>query len=355
MQTFADKPKTQVLPARSAVSGWWKAPQKADWKPDSVGRDSLGFDFNFERIPIHAPKRAHDQPADPKGVHTTKIKEKGRGQAPVSEEQESGVDATATRGEESELGEEGKEGQEMKVASDIGLNLKQKKMDDVSDGASGGKKDKVASGVKLGSLSQPGGGKVNPDSFGTETYDADFKGISHSFAKKVCTISGTLDVTCQWGTRSRGRKDVPSGTAPVVTAESWPDIKKDLTPEKDPPYNSPRNEYYSKKLTELHETNHGIDDFDRTKSTGMGIIKTSLEKNTVTPKNADKKIPKFLEDAKTALESDITKYYEGTGTDHDSYAGEIRAYFKGKPHYEALVAEVEKHGKTLRIRRNTRR
>ena len=37
MQTFADKPKMQVLPARSAVSGLWKVPQKADWKPDSVG------------------------------------------------------------------------------------------------------------------------------------------------------------------------------------------------------------------------------------------------------------------------------------------------------------------------------
>jgi hypothetical protein len=320
----------------------------AEVKPESTARNPLGFDFSFARISVGAPKRAHDQPIDPKGVQTKKIKEKEKVQPAASEERESAADET---GGESGLREEPREGKELKVASGIGLNLKQKKGDSVS----GGKKDKIASGVKLGSLGQPPGGSVDADSFGSETYDADFKGVSHSFAKKVCTISGTLDVTCQWGTHSRNRKDVPSGTAPVVTAESWPDIKKDLTPEKDPPYISPRKEYYAKKLTELHETTHGIDDFDRTKSTGMGIIKTSLEKNTVTPKNADKKIPTLLADAKTALVKDISDYYEGTGTDHSSYAGEIRAYLKGKPHYEALADEVEKHGKTLRIRRNTRR
>jgi hypothetical protein len=257
-----------------------------------------------------------------------------------------------------ELADEVDEGKEVQVASDIGLNLQTKKVDDVSAGFGGllgGKNDKVASGVKLGSLSQPDDGKVDADSFGTEKYDADFNGVSHSFAKKVCTISGMLDVTCRWGARNRGRKDVPSGTSPVVTAESWPDIKKDLTPAKDAPYKSPRKEYYSRDLTERHEIFHGKEDFDRTKSTGMGIVKASLEKNTVTPKNAATKIPKILKEAKDAVKKDVKDYYEGGGTDHDSYAGEIRAYLKGKPDYEALADAVEKHGKTLRIPRNTRR
>jgi hypothetical protein len=354
MQTFAEKPKVVAVSAKLATPALWGARQRAELKPESVGRNSLGFDFSFARIAVNAPKRAYDQPIDPKGV-TKKIKEEVRVQPAESEEREGVAERTAGLGGGVGLREEHNEGEEVKVASDIGLNLQQKKVDDLSGGVSGGKKDKVASGVTLGSLSQPGNGKVEAGSFGHETYDADFKGVSHSFAKKVCTISGTLDVTCQWGTHSRNRKDVPSGTAPVVTAESWPDIKKDLTPEKDAPYISPRKEYYSKKLTENHEIFHGTDDFDRTTNTGMGLVKTSLEKNTVTPKNADKKIPKFLKDAKAALVSDIENYYEGTGTDHSSYAGEIRAYLKGKPDYEALVDEVEKHGKTLRIRRNTRR
>ena len=183
----------------------------------------------------------------------------------------------------------------------------------MSPGVSGGKKDKVASGVTLGSLSQPDDGKVDADSFGNQTYDADFNGVSHSFAKKVCTISGTLDVTCRWGAHSRGRKDVPSGSASVVTAESWPDIKKDLTPKKDAPYISPRKEYYSRDLTERHEIFHGKDDFGRTKSTGMGIVKASLEKNTVTPKNVDKKVPKILKEAKDAVDERRSGLLRGDG------------------------------------------
>jgi hypothetical protein len=352
MQTFADRLKVQVAPTRSAGFGVWKAPQKTDWKPHSVGRDSSGFDFNFARIPIHAPKRAYDQPVDSKGMQTKKVKELERVPTPVSEELEgAGNEIEGERGG----GEGVAETQEMKVASGIGLNFKQKKMEETPGVVAGKKKDKVASGVTLGSLSQPDGGKVDADSFGTETYDADFNNVTHSFAKKVCTISGALDVTCQWGTRRRGRTDVPSGTSPVVTATNWPDIKKDLTPDKNSPYKSPRKEYYSQDLTERHEIYHGADDYGRTKSTGMGLVKASLEKNTVTPKNVDKKLPKMLKDAKAAVVKDVKDYYEGTGTDHDSYAGEIRAYLKGKPHYEALADSVEKHGKTLRIPRQTKR
>jgi hypothetical protein len=348
MQTFAEKPKAQVVPARSATSGSWQPPHMAVMKPESTARNSLGFDFSFARISVDAPKRAHDQPEDPKGVRTTMIKDMERVQSPGAEELES---AGNEMGGESGLRERHQEGEELKVASGIGLNFKQKKV----EGMSGGKKDKVAAGVTLGSLSQPDGGKVDAGSFGSETYDADFNNVTHNFAKKVCTISGTLDVTCEWGTRRRDRKDVPSGTAPVVNATNWPDIKKDLTPDKDPPYMSPRKEYYSQDLTERHEIFHGTDDYGRTKSTGMGLVKASLEKNTVTPKNVDKKLPKMLKDAKAAVVKDVKDYYEGTGTDHSSYAGEIRAYLKGKPHYEALAAGVEKHGKTLRIPRNTRR
>jgi hypothetical protein len=354
MQTFADKPKMRVLPVKSAVSGLWKAPQTTDWMPDPVGRNSLGFDRSFAGIPIHAPKRAHDQPADPKGVQTTKIEETEKVQSPAFEEMENAENEMGEPG----FGEGPEETQEMKVASGIGLNFKQEKMDDVPGGSgggvTGGKSDKVASGVTLGSLSQPDDLKIKAGKFGSETYDAKFN-VSHSFAKKVCTISGTLDVTCRWGTRSLGKHDVTSGTSPVVTAGNWPDIKRDLTPAKDAPYKSPRKEYYSRDLTERHEIYHGTEDFGRTKSTGMGIVKASLESNTVTPKNADKKIPKILKDAKAAVEKDVKDYYEGGGTDHDSYAGEIRAYLKGKPDYEALADDVEKHGKTLRIPRQTKR
>jgi hypothetical protein len=87
----------------------------------------------------------------------------------------------------------------------------------------------------------------------------------------------------------------------------------------------------------------------------MGLVKASLEKNTVTPKNVEKKLPKMLKDAKAAVVDDVSAYYQGTGTNHSSYAGEIRAYKKFKPDYEALADAVEKHGKTLKIPRQTKR
>ena len=351
MQTFVEMSKSQAALARSVKPGLSRV-RLDGATSDSTGKSSPRFDFSFARISVDAPKRAHDQPEDRKGVRKERPKEEAK--SPATEEREGTEHKATVHAGHPGLHEEPEKNEELKVASDIGLEFKQQKTDSVAS-EKGEKKDKVASGVTLGSLSQPDGGKVDADSFGTETYDADFNGVTHSFAKKVCTISGTLDVTCEWGARSRGRKDVPSGSSPVVSATNWPDIVKDLTPEKDPPYISPRKEYYSRDLTERHEISHGKDDFDRTKSTGMGLVKTSLEKNTVTPKNVDKKLPKMLKDAKAVVVKDVKDYYEGTGTDHSSYAGEIRAYKKGKPAYEALAADVEKHGKTLRIPRQTKR
>jgi hypothetical protein len=278
-----------------------------------MGKSSSGLDYNFARIPLFAPESGAT-----------------RDQAPSQKKD----------GEEPE--EEG-----MKVAADIGLSFTQPKRDEIGSGAN----DKVASGVGIGKHTQPPGKAVEEKAdevvFGSTGYESSFSGKSHKFSHGVCTITAKLDVSSPWGTRDEGRTDVPSATDSVVTAKSWPKIKSDLTPIDDPPFSSPRDKYYSKELVEKHELFHGTDEFGWTERSGLGIVKESLEAETVTVKGADKEVPVLLSAAKGKLDDAREKYYKGHGKDHDTYSGELRAYSKFVGAYRKLAADVEKHGKSL--------
>jgi hypothetical protein len=278
-----------------------------------MGKSSRGLDYNFARIPLFAPESGE--------MHDRAPSQKKDGEEPEEEP--------------------------MKVAADIGLNFTQPK----KDGVGGGANDKVASGVGIGTHTQPPGKTVEEKAdevvFGSTSYESSFSGRSHKFSHHVCTISAKLDVSSPWGTRGEGRTDVPSATDGVVTARTWPKIKSDLMPIDDPPFSSPRDKYYSKKLVEKHELFHGTDEFGWTQKSGLGIVKESLEAETVTVKGADKEVPVLLSTAKGKLDDAREKYYKGHGKDHDTYSGELRAYSNGVGAYRKLAADVEKQGKSL--------
>lgn len=302
MWTYAEKYKPAAVRAKSASSGLWKDREKAEGK--SMGKTSPGFAFSLAGIPIDPPMQASDKPTN-------------GGERPGEER--------------------------MKVVADIGLSFSQQKR----SGVRGGSKDSVVSRVGIGSFSQPSGGHVDSGDFGTTSYEASFSGESHPFAHGKCTISAKLDVTSEFGTTDLGRTDVPSATDAVVTARSWPKIKSDLTPENDPPFRSPREEYYSEALVERHEKFHGTDEFDWTKRVGLGIVKDSLEAETVTFRKANTEVPGILDAAKDKLYDAREKYYHGHGKDHDHYSGELRAYADGVGAYRKLAKDVEKQGRSL--------
>jgi len=227
--------------------------------------------------------------------------------------------------------------------------LQQPKLDANS---AAGKYDPVASGVSMGTFSQPGGRAVSP--FGAEFYEPAFSGISWAFSGGKCTISAKLDPICPWGTNAGGDIDVPSATDPVVTAATWKAIHDDLQPSATSPFKSPRTKYYSQALVERHEKFHGTDDLGWTTSTGIGFVKTSLEAGSVTaPASAadkarvDTDVANLLNTARTKLIAENLKFYKGAGADHDSFAGEIRAYADGKAEYQKLADAVEAQGKKL--------
>jgi len=236
------------------------------------------------------------------------------------------------------------------VVANLGIGpLQQPEANDVS---ASGKHDAVSSGVSLGTFSQPGGRAVG--AFGEEFYEPAFSGISWAFSGGKCAITAKLDPICPWGTNSGGDTDVPSATDPVVTATTWKAIHDDLQPASTSPFKSPRTKYYSQALVERHEKFHGTDDLGWTTSTGLGVAKTSLEAGSVTPPatpadaarvGAD--VTNLLNTARTKLIAENFTFYKGAGTDHDSFAGEIRAYADGKTEYQKLADAVEAQGKKL--------
>lgn len=227
------------------------------------------------------------------------------------------------------------------VVADIQVSFNQPR-----SAVSNGKFDKVLSAVLPGSFSQPSGRKVKP--FGSEAYEPSFTGVKYTFGSGKCVISANLDLSCPWGTNAGGHTDVTSATDKVVTKKSWPAIKKDLEPSSKSPHKSPRNKYYSQALVEKHEKFHGTDDHQWTVASGLAITKQVLEGANVSKWSANLVVPGLLDNARKKLISENWKYYTGGGSSHSTYAGEIRAYADGRPHYQHLADAVEKHGKTLK-------
>lgn len=227
----------------------------------------------------------------------------------------------------------------------VELDLQVKYTELKDDTTTNVKMDPVESGISLGGFTQPGGKVVSP--FGAESFEPAFKNISYNFLNSKCFIKGSLEIICPWGTNAGGKTDIPSATSPVVTKTNYAQISKDLKPDTASPHKSPRTKYYSQNLVERHEKFHGTDDLKWAKTSGVSMVKTFIQKGNVSSKNAAKEVPVLIEGSRQKLISENAKWYKGGGTSHGSYAGEIRAYADGKPHYSKLAKEVTNHGKTL--------
>jgi|GEM_PF-3225850 len=195
--------------------------------------------------------------------------------------------------------------------------------------------------------SSTGGASVNP--FGSESINLSFSGASYSTKDNTLTLTGTLNCDCTYGVNGGGNIDVPAATAAVVKADTWEKIRDDLMPSTASPHKSPRDEYWSKALTERHEAYHATDDIQWTKSSGMALLKAFFNGKEILKSEAATKLPGLLETIRKKILKKSFEYYYGGASDpgHSNRAGEKRAYGDGKPHYQKLAQEVEKHGKLL--------
>lgn len=195
------------------------------------------------------------------------------------------------------------------------------------------------------SFSQPGGRAVSP--FGSEFYEPEFANVAWKLEDGKCKISADLKINCPWGTADGGKIDVPSGTDSVVTKDNWQQVRDDLKPSSASPHKSPRTQYYSKSLVERHERFHGTDDWGWSQSSGVALVNAKCAATNINAGSAAAQVTSLMQTCRQLLISENFKWYKGGGSSHDSYAGEIRAYGDGKPHYAALATAVETHGRTL--------
>jgi hypothetical protein len=78
------------------------------------------------------------------------------------------------------------------------------------------------------------------------------------------------------GVAAGGRTNVPSATAPVVTASTWRLVASDLTPSGATPNRSPRSTYWAEDLTWTHELFH-FNEFNGFLRTSFGSFETTIE------------------------------------------------------------------------------
>lgn len=298
----------------------------------------------FSHIPIHAPQKHDEETEAPTQETATKAPATQSGNSVSDPDVITPPGEGRTTAPESEEVAE-KADQAVPVVASIRLNSNPV----IPTSRGGSKTDAVVSSVTPGVLSRPSGGTLGPNDFGTESFEPTFTGVSHAFAGGKCTITATFNPICPWTTQSRGRHPVPSATDAIVTKDNWPAIKSDLAPGTTSPFKSPRTHYYSQDLVERHEKFHGIDDYGWVTSSGLGIIKTNLEAGNIANSEpaATTAIASLLEATRLKVVNENFKWYKGTGTSHDSFAGEIRAYADGKPEYQKLADDVEVQGKKL--------
>lgn len=195
--------------------------------------------------------------------------------------------------------------------------------------------------------------------FGAMDPSFSFTGLTVQYSKKQgkLRVNGTLGGLFDWGVNDGGRvTDVPSATAPVVTAENYQQIVSDLTPKLiEKSWRAPRSQYWSKAICERHEKYHATDFSKWFNSKARGVVEAYLGENPITVTEEQRKdldavkqaAQPILSDAMVHLRNASMEYYMGGATSYLSYKGEEKAFGDGKAPYVALAKGVAAQGKKL--------
>ena len=194
------------------------------------------------------------------------------------------------------------------------------------------KHDKVVGNVALGSQVVKSG-SVGAGNFGEEWVKYKLRNFSWKAAKGVVSVKATVYLDITWNVNARGRTDVSNAASPAVTAGTWKQAAKDLTPSASG--RPPRTSYWSRALTTRHEKFHASDDIGRatlylpTATTWLNSRKVAVSKLwPVTNARVHSLAKKLVGKVK----ADGWAWYRA--------GGEARAYADGKASYAALAAAI---------------
>lgn len=154
---------------------------------------------------------------------------------------------------------------------------------------------------------------------------------------EVIAVHAQLTVKLHWGTDSNGRTDITGPKDPDVTAATWRDVVKDLTPN-EIGY-APRDHYWAQDLVVAHEKVHQDDAIDfasRNVKTVQNLLGFHLGEHRVSEGDGMKgRIATVLfdlfDEKRKLANLDDTVVRER----------ELHAYGKGKADYETRVKQIE--------------
>jgi hypothetical protein len=185
--------------------------------------------------------------------------------------------------------------------------------------------------------------------FGTEFYQPRFEAITIDVTPdNRCLVNARLVVRTPYGVSNNGRRDVSSASSDLVNATTFQQIAGDLRP--DGSGRARRDQYFSQSLTERHERFHATDDYGWTERVGLPLIIDYLSGSGRTVPDGThtrSAVERLMENALDELKIACHQYYVGGGSNHDTFAGENRAYAEGKDAYQELADAVERRGMDL--------
>ena len=176
-----------------------------------------------------------------------------------------------------------------------------------------------------------------PTEFGICRFgDCKVTGITAKLEAGTYTVAGTIEHKITWGVHptTDNETDISGDTDADITKTNYPDIVKDLTPNMSSSGGRPpRNHFWAKDLTEIHEKFHA----DDVKKQAPGAITTAV--NWLKTKTASS-----VADV-TTLVNQIPDRVVQTLAAGMGEPGEVRAYGDGAAAYTTRSEAIDKRGK----------
>ncbi len=196
--------------------------------------------------------------------------------------------------------------------------------------------DAIDSGLAISSAISRGNPALGADEFGLTTWSAKLVAptVAADPAKKVFTVTGTVDCPIGWEIHALGRKDVLDEKSANIKRSSWPTATTDLTPDmSDDNGRPPRTQFWASDLTERHEKFHAAE-FVTYGRAAFDLATEWLKKQTA---NTDA-------DALTVAKRVPNEMVATIRTTYVPMA-ESRAYGDGAPSYKSRAEAITKAGR----------
>ena len=176
-----------------------------------------------------------------------------------------------------------------------------------------------------------------PTEFGICRFgDCKVTGVTAKLESGTYTVAGTIEHKITWGVHptTDNETDISGDTDPDITKANYPDVVKDLTPNlSSSGGRPPRNAFWAKDLTEIHELFHA-DDVQKRGPDATAAAITWLKTKTAAS----------VADV-TALVNQVPDRVVQTIAAAMGEPGEVRAYGKGAAAYTARAQAIDKRGK----------